>query len=286
MKIEKPNSALKVEMSFKEAGNLLKRLFKKKGVTKISLKFELYREHEKKPLVITTVHTRADAGKWNVQVLPSPRSNPLESSDELQNKLDAIKASVENYISKNSLNDTWLDWVVTLKDEMRSGRSTEDLELRGLLFKQAITGIGYSAHFAAPILAIAHVIEGTEALARNDLEQASRNVKWGTYWSGEGMFIPDPTRRFEARARTGGRGKAARNEEVKKKVAELLLQSPSPEGWNSTSQAVDEVADELTGEYSQFVENHGLKCENLARTIGGWLEESPDRFPHSVKLQE
>ncbi|PRH43144.1 hypothetical protein C6T65_07060 [Burkholderia vietnamiensis] len=281
MKIKKPDFVMEAEKTLKVIWDLLK----KKDAVGFRLTVKLYREKGGEPVVITMEGTRADNGEWNLQQSPSKRTSRLESSAELQEKLETIEASIKNYISTHSLDEEWREWLDALKEAMKSGRSTEDLEFRSEIPVRAIASYGYDAHFFAPVMAMAYVIEGTEALARSDLERASRSVEQGIYWSRKEMLIADPANRFVERAHTGGGGKAARYEDVKKKVAELL-QGLQPEGWNSSNQAVDAVADELTTKHTKFVEERGLQTSNLSRTIKGWLKRSPDRFPHPVKPKE
>ncbi|WP_414444380.1 hypothetical protein [Burkholderia sp. 22PA0106] len=147
---------------------------------------------------------------------------------------------------------------------------------------RAIMSYGYDAHFFAPIMAMAHVIEGTEALERNDLEQASHSVDRGVYWSSDEMFIPEPAKRFSARAGTGGSGKAARYEPVINKVAELLNEFRS-EMPNSQSRIINAIANKLTREHAELVESCGLTTGNLEKTIRGWLKKMPERFGNLIE---
>ncbi|MPV67622.1 hypothetical protein [Burkholderia sp. BE17] len=281
MKIKRPDFILEAEKKLKVIWDLLK----KTDAVRFRLTVKLYREDRREPIVITMEGTRAEKGKWNVQAPLNKRTGPIESGSELQEKLKAIEASVRDYISRHSLDEEWRDWSSALNEVMSSGRSTDDLEYRSQIPVQAIAGHGYDAHFFAPVMAMAYVIEGTEALTRNDLEQASRSVERGMYWSRDEMLISDPRNRFVGRARTGGGGKAARYKEVKEKVAELLREL-RPEGWDTSTQAVDVVADKLTREHPAFVEERGLQTGNLSRTIKGWLKKAPDKFPHLIKPKE
>ncbi|WP_423378106.1 hypothetical protein [Burkholderia sp. LMG 32019] len=278
MKIKKPAFLLEAEKKLKVIWDL----FKNTDAVRFRLTVTMYREKGEEPVVVTMEGTRAENGEWNLQPPPSKRTSPLESTAELQEKLSAIEASVQKYISQNSLDEDWRDWVDALKEVMGSGYSTEFLEDRSPIPVRAHFGYGYGAHFFAPLMAIAYVIEGTEALERNELEEASRCVDRGIYWSRDEIFISDPANRFVGRARTGGGGKAARYEDVKNKVAELLHDLSSGE-WDSSSQAVDAVADKLTMEHTQLVEDSGLQTANLARTIKGWLKKAPERFKKPVK---
>lgn len=281
MKIKKPEFLLVAEKKLKVIWDLLKNT----DAVRFRMTVTMYRERGEEPVVITMEGARAENGGWNLEPPPSKRIGPLESSAELQEKLRAIEASVENYISTHSLVEEWREWLDALREAMKLGRSTEDLEFRSEIPMRAIASYGYDAHFFAPVMAMAYVIEGTEALARNDLDQASRSVERGVYWSRDEMLIADPASRFVERAQTGGGGKAARYKEVKEKVAELLREL-RPEGWSTSTEAVDAVADKLTREHSAFVEERGLQTGNLARTIKGWLKKAPDKFPHSVKPKD
>ncbi|WP_186095790.1 hypothetical protein [Burkholderia gladioli] len=281
MKIKKPDFLIEAEKKLKVIWDLLKR----KDAVKFRMTVAEYHEDGGDPLVISMEGTRADNGGWRIQHLPSKRASPLESSAELQGKLKAIEASVQIYISKSSLDDEWREWSDAVKEAMKSGCSTEYLEFRSEIPMRAIAVYGYDAHFFAPVMAMAYVIAGADALARNDLEQASRSAERGTYWSREEMLIADPANRFVERARTGGGGKAARYEDVKKMVAELL-QGLRPEGWDPSNQAIDVVADELTTKHAELVEQRGLQTSNLSRTIKGWLKKEPERFQHPVKPKE
>lgn len=279
VKIRKPDFVIEAEKKIKVIWDLLKT----KDAVRFSLKVTLYRKDAQKPLVITMEGTRADNGEWNVRTPPSKLSSPLESSAELREKLNAIEASVENYISTNSLEERWQNWVDALEEVTKSGGSAEDLEFRSEIPIRALGKYGYDAHFFAPVMAMAHVMEGTEALTRNDLEQASRSAERGLYWSQADMFIANPSGRFIERAGTGGSATGLLREPVKEKVTELLKSLAPTEGWDSTKDAIEAVAARLNDSYSHLVESCHLKVENLPRTIEGWLKAEPERFPHHVK---
>ncbi|WP_175947846.1 hypothetical protein [Burkholderia pyrrocinia] len=281
MKIKKPDFLLESEKKMKVMWDLLKNT----TAARFRITVTAYPDDGGEPVVVTLEGTRAENGEWNLHHPPRELLGPVGSSSELRDKLNTIEASVQSYISSNSLDEEWRDWMRGLEEVMKSGRTTDDLEYHGQISTRAIAGYGYDAHFFAPVLAMAYVIEGSEALAKGNLEQAARSAERGAFWSREEMLIADPRNRFVGRARTGGGGKAARYAEVKKKVAELL-QELQPEGWDSSSQAVDAVADELTANHADLVEERGLQTGNLSRTIKDWLKRAPKRFPHTIKPRE
>lgn len=282
MKIKKPAFLLEAEKKLKVIWDLLKNT----DAIRFRLTVTMYREKGEEPVVMTMEGTRAENGGWNLEPPPSKRAGPLESPAELKEKLGAIEASINKYISAHSLDEKWREWLDALKEAMKSGRSTEDLEFRSEIPVRAIASYGYGAHFFAPVMAMAYVLEGTDALARGDLDQASRSVERGVYWSRDEMLIVDPTRRFTERAGTGGTATGLLREPVKKKVAELLKSLAPEEGWRSTQIAIDTVASDLNDNHSRDVESCHLKLENLPRTIKQWLDDEPERFPHSVKSRE
>lgn len=260
-------------------------LLKNTDAVRFRLTVTMYREKGEEPVVMTVEGTRAENGGWNLEPPPSKRAGPLESPAELKEKLGAIEASINKYISAHSLDEEWQLWLDMIRRQMKLGLTTDDLEHHSEFRMRALASYGYDAHFAAPVMAMAHVIEGAEALARGDLEQATLNVEQGFYWSSDGMLIADPANRFAGRARTGAAAKTARYEGVKKKVAELL-QDLAPGERDSSSQVVEVVADKLTMDYAKLVEDSGLQAANLVRTIKGWLKREPDRFRHPVKRQD
>lgn len=270
VKIRKPDFVIEAEKKIKVIWDLLKTT----DAVRFSLKVTLYRQDSRKPLMITMEGTRADNGEWNVRTPPRKLLNPLGSSAELREKLNAVEASVENYISKNSLEERWQDWVDALEEVMKSGHSAEDLEFRSEIPIRALGKYGYDAHFFAPVMAMAHVMEGTGALARNDLEQASRSAERGLYWSHVDMFIANPSGRFIERAGTGGSATGLRREPVKEKVTELLKSLAPTEGWESTKDAIKAVVIELNDSYFRLVESCHLKVENLPRTVEDWIKQS------------
>lgn len=282
MKIKKPAFLLEAEKKLKVIWDLLKNT----DALRFRLTVTMYREKGEEPTVIEMEGTRAENGGWNLRPAPSKRIGPVESAAELQQKLVAIEASIKNYISAHALDEAWRKWLDALTEAMKLGRTTEDLEFRGEIPVRAIASYGYDAHFFAPVMAMAYVIEGTEALAKNDFEQASRSVERGIYWSREEMLIADPKRRFTERAGTGGTATGLLREPVKEKVAELLKSLEPEEGWESTQIAIDTVASYLNDNHSRDVESCHLMLENLPRTIKHWLDEEPERFPYCVKPRQ
>ncbi|MGU7772555.1 hypothetical protein ACV229_20595 [Burkholderia sp. MR1-5-21] len=282
MKIKKPYFITETTKKFKPIRDLVK----KKGVLKFSTKMTFYLEGVSEPLVIAMNGERTDSDEWDLQMPRSSTLGQLEPAGELCEKLIAVEVSVRNYISKYSLKTKWLGWERVIRRGMRSGLSTEYLEFRSVLSMQAIAGRGYDAHFYAPIMAIAHVIEGIEALKRNDLDHASHCAQRGLYWSSPIMLIPDPAKRFVARARKGGQATGRSRNPVKEETARLIKALAPAEGWESTKIAIDAVAHYLNDNHYQLVESCNLMLENLPRTIEGWLVLEPERFPHRVKPRQ
>jgi len=231
------------------------------------------------PITIIMHGEGSSGGKWNTWFPKEKKSEVLESVEMLKERLAAIEKSVHNYIMGNALDENWKELEFSIKEALKSGLSLEWLEYQTEIPVRAITSYGYEEHFSAPIMATAYVTEGTDALAKNDLNHASHCVDRGLYWSSPDMFILNPNDRFTERAGTGGRGKSLRHEPVKDKVAELLEVAPA-DGWESTKAAIEAVSGELIKKYSNVVEECGLKPDNLPRTILGWVQAQPDRFPH------
>lgn len=282
MKIEKPYFFTEAVKKLKPIRDLIK----KKGAFNFSTTVTFYLEGISEPLVITMDGERTDSGEWDLHVPRSSASGQLESAGELCEKLSAIEVSVRNYISKYSLETKWWGWERVIRREMRSRLTTEYLELRSPVSVQAHAGRGYDAHFYAPLMAIAYVIEGIKALKKNDMEHASHCAHRGLYWTSPVRLIPDPHKRFSNRAATGGAKTGSKRKPIKEKVAELLASLAPAQGWESTSKAIETVSKYLNDNHSHLVESCKLKVENLPRTIETWLKDEPKRFPHRVKPQQ
>lgn len=278
MKLKRVNHFLE-DKKFKAAWGCLK----DPNLAGFELTIHAHALDEIEPSVTTMEFVRAENGEWNQKPHPRKCVDSPESDSELREKLEAIEASVKNYITTHSLDEKWRMWLDALRKVMELGRSTEYLEYHTEIPVRAIFGYGYDAHFFSPLMAMAHVIEGTEALKKRDLDRASHSVERGGYWSCDEMLIS--ASRFSDRGQIGGNSKRDRYDGVKKKV-EKLLGELAPEGWGTSTQAADGVADELTRKHSAFVEKSGLKTENLARTIKNWMKKAPGKYPHLVKAKK
>jgi hypothetical protein len=253
-----------------------------KQVKSVALSLKLYRDDWSEPKSISMQGERSADGGWNTWFPRDQNSGALQSRETLKGKLASIEEHVREYIVENALDADWETLEASINEALKSGLTVEDLEYRSELPIYAIAGYGYEAHFYAPMMATAFSIEGTEALTKNDLNHASYCVDRGLYWSGPGIFLPNPNDRFTERARTGGLGKDFRREPVKDKVAELLIKLVPEEGWASTCAAIVAVETELTRKYSSLVAECQLKTDNLPRTIDTWIQVDPERFPHRI----
>jgi hypothetical protein len=279
MEIKKPEFLIEAGKKFKKIGDVLC----DKRVVRFTLSVKLYRDGLSEPKTISMQGERSADDGWNTWFPTDQNSSMLHSPETLKEKLARIEEHVREYIVGNALDADWIELEALIKKSLKSRLTVEDLEYQSEAPIQAIAAYGYEAHFCAPVMATAYAIEGAEALANNDLDRASHCVDQGLYWSNPDMFIPNPKDRFSERACTGGRGKDIRLEPVKDKVAESLRELAPKEGWESPTAAIKAVANELTDNYSSFVEECGLKTHNLPRTIRGWIRADSRRFPHRIK---
>jgi hypothetical protein len=270
---------------WKEAENKIKeiwRVLSGKNLVKFVLTVRLYGGDLSEPKTISVEGDRSENGGWKTSFPRKKNSGPFQSTEVLQESLASIEKSVHRYIVENALDEEWKELKLTLEHALKSGYSVEDLAYRSGMGFRAIAGYGYGAHFYAPIIAAACAIKGGEALKKNDLDHATYYVECGVYWSGSETFISNPKARFTERARKGGISKALALEPVKDKVAELL-KTLRPDGWQTTSQAIFAVSDELTMRHSKFVEDCGLTCENLPKNIKKWVKAEPERYLHRIE---
>lgn len=278
MKINKLEFLNEAEKKLKKIWDLLRDT----RVERFTLSVKLYRDGSSHPKTISVQGERSTDGGWNTWLPRAQDSDAVQSSESLKEKLASIERSIRVYISENALEARWTELEASVKEALKSGRSVEDLEYRSEIPIDAVTAVSYDAHFCAPVMATAYVIEGAAALAKNDLDRAAHCVNRGLNWSRPDMFIPNPQERFSERASKGGKGKALVLEPVKDRVAELLVKIAPEDGWETTTEAVETVANELIKRHSGFVEKCGLKTDNLPRTIAGWIEAEPKRFPHRI----
>lgn len=277
--MKKPEFLIEAEKNLKKIWDLLRDM----QLVRFTLSLKLYRDGLSEPKTISMQGERSPDGDWNTWFPREQNSRTRQSPEALKGKLASIEEHVRAYIAENGLATKWKERKASLEEALKSGRSLDDLEYQSEIPIRAITAYGYEAHFYAPMMATAYVIKGTEALTKNDLNQASYCVDRGLYWSSPAMFIPNPNDRFVERARTGGLGKDIHREPVKQKVAELLMKLAPDEGWEFTTTAIEAVANELIVHHSSFVEKCGLKPENLPKTIERWIQVNPERFSHRIK---
>jgi hypothetical protein len=278
---KKPEFLIETEKKFKKIGDVLR----DKGVVRFTLSVKLYRDGLSEPKTIALQGERSADGGWNARFPKDQHVGALQSPETLKGKLASIEKQVREYIVENALDARWKELDASIKEALQSGLSVEDLEYPSEVPIDAVLALSYEAHFCAPVMATAYAIEGAEALAKNDLDRASHCVDRGLYWSNPEMFIPNPRDRFTERASEGGKGKALGHEPVRDKVTELLMKLAPEEGWASTTAAIEAVADELNDNHASFVEECGLQTENLPRTIAGWVQVDPDRFPYRIKSE-
>lgn len=276
---KKPEFLIEAEKKIKKIWDLLN----DKELVRFTLSVKLHRDGSSEPRTIFIQGKRSMDGGWDTSLPRDKNSSALQSPATLQEKLAGIEKSVRGYIVENALEARWTELEASVKEALKSGRSVEDLEYRSEIAIDAVTALSYEAHFCAPVMATAYAIEGAAALAKHDFDRASHCVERGLYWSKPDMFIPHPKERFSERARTGGKGKALSLEPVKDKVAKLLITLAPDAGWRSTHGAIGKVTQNLTDNHSSLVEACGLDTDNLPRTIKGWIEADPDRFPHRIK---
>lgn len=276
---KKPDFASLAEKMFGK----MRRILENSKMVRLEISMRLYRDGNKKPTTIFMEGARSASGEWNTWFPRDEDSRVLESPEILQEGLSKIAESVRSYITENSLGKDWSRMEGELREEMKSALSVDILTYRSEIPVRAIAKYGYDAHLYAPLMAIACMIEGAEALEKNDREHASHCVEWGLYWSSQKNLISDPRNRFSDRGRTNGPMKAVNFQPVKDKAAELLVELEPGDGWISTREAVRRVADDLAKKHLVLVDDCGLAYHNLSRTIGGWVEREPERFPHRIR---
>lgn len=226
---------------------------------------------------------QSESGHWDFHFPRNWHSRPAESPEILRQRLAQIERSVRAYIVGNALDGQWEGVEASINAAVQSERSIDDFLCRTDLPIRAIAHYGYDAHLAAPIMATACATAAAAALVDNDLSYASYCADRGLFWSSRDVLVSNPADRFKARASTGGGGKALRYEPVKDKVAELLEILAPDDGWKLLPEAIDRVAVELITKHSELVEKCGLTCNDLFRTIQGWIKKNPARFQCHIK---
>lgn len=280
MKITKPKFLSEAEGRLKKISDLLR----DKSVVGFKFSVNLYSDDLCEPRSFSIQGKRSADGGWST-CSPNDRKPKLtQSSEALKAELATIEERVHEYMSENALGAEWNDLECSIVEVLNSGFSIEDLEYRCATPVHALAAMSYEAHFCSPVMATVYAKEGAKALAINNLDHAMYCVDRGLYWSNPDMFLPNPNSRFKARASTGGRAKDLRREPVKDKVAELLIELAPSEGWKTTTNAIEAVANELIASHANFVEKCFLKSEALPRTIQEWIEADPARFAHRIKL--
>ncbi|WP_152594768.1 hypothetical protein [Massilia sp. BSC265] len=279
MKVTKPKFLSEAEKRLKKISDILR----DKSVVGFKLSVNLYSDDLNEPRTFSLQGNRSADGSWNTCSPTDKRSKLTQSSEALKAKLATIEERVHEYMWQNALGVEWKELECSIVQVLNSGLSIEDLEYRCATPVHALAAISYEAHFCSPVMATVYAKEGARALARSNLDHAIYCVERGLYWSNPEMFLPNPNNRFKARASTGGRGKDLRREPVKDKVAELLIELAPSEGWKSTTNAIEEVANELIATHANFVETCFLKPEALPRTIQDWIQADPVRFAYRIK---
>lgn len=279
MKITKPKFLSEAEGRLKKILDLLR----DKSVVGFKLSVNLYSDNLCEPRSFSIQGKRSADGSWSTCSPNDRRPKLTQSSEALKAKLATIEERVHEYISENVLGAEWKELKCSIVEVLNSGLSTEELEYRCATPVHALAAVSYEAHFCSPVMATVYAQESAKALARSNLDHATYCVERGLYWSNPDMFLPNPNNRFKARASTGGQGKDSRRKPVKDKVAELLTELAPSDGWKSSTNAIEEVANELIASHANLVEKCFLKSEALPRTIREWIRADPVRFAHRVK---
>lgn len=269
-----------------EAGKKLKKILsvlKDRRVVRFSMSMKLYRDDWSEPKTFSIEGERAADGGWHTNSPRRQNSGALQSLEILKEKLAGIEASVRNYIVAYALDSQWREIELKVRAALKSGHSTESMEYQTEIPIRAIDARSYDAHFCAPVMAMAYIIEGGGALEKGDLDHASYCVHQGLYWSSPDMLIPNPGERFSERASTGGRAKDHGREPVKNKVAELLIELQPEGGWQSLGEAIGDVTEKMIDNHSTLVEESWLQPDNLPRTIRAWIKAEPEKFQYRIK---
>lgn len=284
MKSAPKNILTAIKRKYKEVWNFLL----DQDIVRYNLSIKIKHRDLSESKTISMDYERAPDGSWMISNPTNENHEEFQSREILQSKLLNIQENVRKYIAENALEVKWKEHVVSTDEVLASGLSADDLQDDseysaipvGVYF-----AVGHEAHFCAPLLAYAYAKEGTEALARNDLEHSSYCVKRGLHWTDPQILIPEPKKRFMERARMGGVAKDLQREPVRQRVAELFASRAPNEGWASIDIAVCAVADYLIFNEAPFVENCNLETENLPRMIKGWMKSDPARFVIRIKSQ-
>ena len=278
MKLTKPKFLIEAGKNFK----FIKDALGSKEAVRFKISVEVEFHEKTEPISIFIEGERASDGGWSTRRLINQNQDVLSSREALEESLESIKGQVSEYILQNALVEDWKELTEAMNEIRESGYSLVEWGNRAALPMIAVTAYGYEALFCAPIMAIAYVNEGTQALAKNDLSYTSHCVQRGQYFSGAEMLISNPNKWLTDRAITGGIAKKFLREPIKIKVSELLKSLAPVNGWASTTDAIRMVAYELNDNHSDLVESCKLKTENLPRTIKEWMKSEPEKFHYSI----
>ena len=109
---------------------------------------------------------------------------------------------------KHRLEKRWEELLIKYDPIFRKWGSVEDCLDGTQLGVYALVGLGYNGALWAPMVARQFAPEAIEALERNDHLAATILLGKGMHWIEPGVIIPDPSKLYSERAKSGGKGLA------------------------------------------------------------------------------
>ena len=279
-KLKKKDFWKKIEQKFQPIKKALND--EKWTLLKIRIEF-IFRNGEKS--IVSMQGSRGENHVWNISS-SAKDMQILYSPDKLIEMWELAEERVQAYMVEHAYQEDWHYSKKILTNNLNTGKLTlEYLRYQSEIPGRAFWDYGYEAHFFAPIMATAFVIEGRQALEANDLGLASEYADLSLAWSGKDMLIPNPRERFSSRASEGGRAKAESTILLKAIIIVLFSDKQPKGGWNSVAHAKETVTHFLHCTYPDFVKECGLESDNLPRTLNEWIRKKPEMYLRHIKIK-
>lgn len=254
------------------------KFMKNKSAVRFVVGIRLQFEGEEKTRDYFLRGIRDKDGRW---IYPPPDSlkdtEPL-TEEQVRQGVKSIVDFVDGYVRKHRLEKRWEELLIKYAPIFRKWGSVEDCLDGTQLGVYALVGLGYNGALWAPMVARQFALEAIEALERNDHLAATILMGKGMRWIEPKFIIPDPSKLYLERARSGGKALADKDIEPIKKLTEAYLLQRSDHTWGTFRAVAEEVSSYLIGNHEEAFHHSRILPENLPVTLVGWFRESPERF--------
>ncbi|WP_157826838.1 hypothetical protein [Macromonas nakdongensis] len=254
------------------------KFMKNKSAVRFVVFLRLHFADDDKPYSYSLKGSRGKDGRWMYPPPDSLKDTEPMTEEQIRQGVKSIVDFVDGYVRKHRLEKRWEELLIKYDPIFRKWGSVEDCLDGTQLGVYALVGLGYNGALWAPMVARQFALEAIEALQKSDHLAATILLGKGMHWIEPGVIIPDPSKLYSERARSGGKALADKDIEPIKKLTEAYLLQRSDHTWGTFRAVAEEVSSYLIRNHEEAFHHSRILPENLPVTLVGWFRESPERF--------